>query len=313
MYWIYTGLLRDVVWCPNVPSAFRLRCTDIRSNRRRYSANASGVACDGPSKPKVGTNQVVDARLRKVDVRIAQQGRQVVGVGAHARVLEIDDAEAPIVEHQIAAVIVAMAQHARLVGELAGNHHRLLLERAARRRRQPDAAVGLQKMFYEKIQLPHQLVSIERNAERDVFGRLQLRAFPLHPEHELNRLLVERVVLGRLRHAQMGLEGDVAQIFEDENAEVVRMARDRGHGQRDVREQPADVDERQLVENERLIVDREHHRRVVGAQDAEVLTGRRVAGQRHDAHLRPREFCAMQTFVDSRARVLKRWRSPFHS
>ena len=144
-------------------------------------------------------------------------------------------------------------------------------------------------------------------------GDSQLRAFPLHPEHELNRLPVQRVVFGGLRHAQVRLQGDVAEILEDEDAEVVRMARDRGNRQRDVRKQPADVDERQRVECERRIVDRQHDRRVVGPQDAEILARRRVAGQRHDAHLRPREFRAMQAFVDSRARVLKRWRSSFHS
>ena len=104
-----------------MPSAFRLRCTDIRSNRRRYSANASGVACDGAPKLQVTANQLVDALLRQVDVRIAQQRRQIVGVGPHARVLEIDDVQAAIVQHQIAAVIVAMAQHARLARELVGD------------------------------------------------------------------------------------------------------------------------------------------------------------------------------------------------
>src|SRR3979409_612716 len=38
MYWIYRVLWREVVWKPNVPSAFRLRCSAIRSKRRRNSS-----------------------------------------------------------------------------------------------------------------------------------------------------------------------------------------------------------------------------------------------------------------------------------
>ena len=79
-----------------------------------------------------------------------------------------------------------------------------------------------------------------------------------------------------------------------------------GIGQRDAREQPAHVDERQLVEDERRVVHREHDRRVVGPENAEVLTRRRVAGERHDAHLRTRELRALQALVDSGARVLQR-------
>ena len=164
-------------------------------------------------------------------------------------------------------------------------------------------------MLHEEIQLPHQLVAIERDAVGDELRRFQLGAFPLHPEDELDRLPVERVVLGGLRHAEMRLQRDVAEILEDQDAEVVRVARNRRNRQRDVREQPADVDERQLVERERRVVHRQHHRRVIGPKNAEVLARRRVAGERHDAHLRSRELRAVQALVDARARVLKRRRS----
>ena len=167
-------------------------------------------------------------------------------------------------------------------------------------------------MLHEEIQLPHQLVAIERDSVGDVFGRSQLRAFPLHAENELDRLPVQRIVFGRLSHAEVRLQGDVAEILQDEDAKVVGMARDSGNRQRNVREEPAHVDERQLVECERRVRYRQHDRRIVRPQDTEILARRGVACQRHDAYLRPRESRALQALVDPRASVLKRWRSSFH-
>ena len=60
----------------------------------------------------------------------------------------------------------------------------------------------------------------------------------LQPENELDGLLVERVVLDRLRHAQVRLQRDVAEIFEDEDAQIVCVPRDRRNRQRDVRQEP---------------------------------------------------------------------------
>ncbi len=63
-------------------------------------------------------DQLVELAIGDVDVRVAQQRHQIVGVGPHARVLEVDDVQAPLAEHQVAAVVVAMAQHARLGRQL---------------------------------------------------------------------------------------------------------------------------------------------------------------------------------------------------
>ncbi len=54
-------------------------------------------------------DEVLDRLVGQIHVRVAQQRHEVVGVRAHAGVLEIDDVQPAVVEHQIAAVIVAMA------------------------------------------------------------------------------------------------------------------------------------------------------------------------------------------------------------
>ena len=44
---------------------------------------------------------------------------EIVGVRSEPRVLEVDDVEPAVVQHQVAAVVVAMAEHAWLGGQLA--------------------------------------------------------------------------------------------------------------------------------------------------------------------------------------------------
>ncbi len=69
----------------------------------------------------------------------------------------------------------------------------------------------------------------------------KLRAPALQAEDEVDCLPVERVVAGWLGDAEMGLEGDVAEVFEDENAQVVGVASDGRHGQRNTLKQAPDV------------------------------------------------------------------------
>ena len=124
------------------------------------------------------------------------------------------------------------------------------------------------------------------------------RSAPLQQLQEFHGVLVEGVVLDRLRHAQVRLQRDVAEILQDEDAEVVRVAGDGRHGERDGRHQPRDVHERQLGKRERRVVDRQHDGRIVRPQHAEVLPRGRVAGQRHHAHVRPGELRALETPID---------------
>ncbi len=184
-----------------------------------------------------------------------------------------------------------MTQHARLASELVDDQQTFLVERFARRGREGNAAIGFEEVLDEEVHLPHQLVAIERDSVGDELVRLQLGASALHPEHELDCLRVERVVFGGLR--EMRLERHIAEVFQNEDAEVVGMAGDRRNRQRDAREQPAHVDKRELVEDEGCVIDGEHDRRVVGAQKAKVLTRRRVAGERNNPHVRLRQTGAV--------------------
>ena len=109
---------------------------------------------------------------------------------------------------------------------------------------------------------------------------------------ELDRLLVERIVLDRLRDAQMGLECHVAQILENQYAEIVGMAGNRRHRQRNLREQPRDIDERQLLERERLSYTARTTDGLSGRMTRKYCRRRRVARQRHDTHVRARRGVA---------------------
>ena len=109
-------------------------------------------------------DELVHLARREIDVRVAQQRRQVVGVRPHARVLKVDDDERSVVQHQVAAVIIAMAQHARarpassstIAGHSAAS---AALHRRAHRR----AAIRAEEVLDEELQLPGQLLDVERH------------------------------------------------------------------------------------------------------------------------------------------------------
>ena len=105
-----------------------MRCSAITSNRCRNSRSVAGLSLE---RQEVG-DQLVDRLLGQIDVRVAQQRHQVVGVGPHPRVLEVDDVELTVVQHQVAAVIVAVAEHPRLGRELCDDDGELLAQRVAR-------------------------------------------------------------------------------------------------------------------------------------------------------------------------------------
>ena len=179
MYWMYTGLPRVVVWKPNVPSAFRLRCSAIRSKRRRNSPlpwRRHGARADA-SQRQEERDQLVHLLFGEVHVRIAQQRHQVVGVRSHPRVLKVDDVELTVVQHQVAAVIVAMAEHPRLGGQLLGD--RASIPRSAPRASLADSTApryASRKVLCEELQLPGQLLDVERDAVRQVVGPTPARA-----------------------------------------------------------------------------------------------------------------------------------------
>ena len=75
----------------------------MRSNRRLNSP-ASAI----PDKARKIRDQIIYLPLGDVDVGIAQERHEVVRVGSQPRILEIDDEQPAVVQHQVAAVVVAM-------------------------------------------------------------------------------------------------------------------------------------------------------------------------------------------------------------
>ena len=90
------------------------------------------------------------------------------------RVLEVDDVQAAVVQHQIAAVIVAMAEHARLRGELLGDRLPFVGERRAFGRRQRRRRGSPRRSACEEVELPGQLLDVEGHPVRQVRVRRQL-------------------------------------------------------------------------------------------------------------------------------------------
>ena len=135
--------------------------------------------------------------MREIDVGIAQQRCQIVGIRAHACVLKVDHEQAAFVQHQVAAVIVAMAQDARLVRQLLHDARPLFGERRSRGRGKRDAAIADEKVLDEELELPRQLLDVEGHAVRDEPRRLELRAAPLQQLDQRDCLAVQRGVLGR--------------------------------------------------------------------------------------------------------------------
>src|SRR5439155_529694 len=106
----------------------------------------------------------------------------------HARVLEIDDAEVVLAQHQIAAVVVAMAEHSGLGGQLLGDGCELGAKRLALHLAERDAAIRLEKVVQKKIELPRELFNIESNTVRKVSRMFELGASSLQHFDEANRL-----------------------------------------------------------------------------------------------------------------------------
>ena len=177
-------------------------------------------------------DQLVELAVADVHVRVAQQRHQIVGVRPHAGVLEVDDVQAAFAQHQVAAVIVAMAQHARLRGELVDDRPPLLGERRSFGRAEHHAAVALDEVGREELELPRQLLDVERHAVGRVPVRVEIRTAPLQRLDQRHRLAVQRGVLGVRRGAKVRLQRDVPEILQRDDPELVRMPEHCGHRQR---------------------------------------------------------------------------------
>ena len=146
-------------------------------------------------------------------------------------------------QHQIPAVIVAVAQHSRLRRQRADEVAQLGPERIAIAHGKHDASIRFQEMLDEKIHLPGELLDIERNRVPDVPGILQFTPAPLHRFDEPDRLPIERRMRRRGRRTDMGLQCDVTEIIEGQHAVVRGLTQDRRHRQSHRRKQLGHVHE----------------------------------------------------------------------
>src|SRR6185436_7640807 len=106
-----------------------------------------------------------DEILGQVDVRVAQQRREIVRGRSHARVLEVDPEEIAPLHHEVAAVVVAMAEDARPGGDLRGQTLELPVERGTIDRVDRHTAMALDEVLDEILQLPPELLGVEGDLE----------------------------------------------------------------------------------------------------------------------------------------------------
>ena len=99
-----------------MPLAFRCRCTPIRSNQRRNWRSSAPASRPAAQRCAPELARPPDhALVRPFDVAVPQQRHEVVGERAVHGVLEVEDARVvPVADHQVARVVVAVHEHARL-------------------------------------------------------------------------------------------------------------------------------------------------------------------------------------------------------
>ncbi len=145
--------------------------------------------------------------------------------------------------HQVPAVVVPVAQHARLGGQLRGHSRPLDAERGAFSRSQTCPSVPFQEVLDEEIQLPRELFDVERQAIRSDRAVGQFGATPLEAHQELHGPAVVLRVRVRAARTEMRLERLVAEILQRQDPEGIGMPEDGRHGQRHAAEQVRHLDE----------------------------------------------------------------------
>ena len=167
--------------------------------------------------------------------------------GPEAGVLVVDQVQPLLVQHQVAAVVVAMAQDARLGGEALDQQAQFDADRDQRALVEFDAAIPEQVVLEEELHLPSELGLVEGDAVRQVDVRREFRAAMLQRGNEPHRFAIQLAVFLRTGEAEVGLQRDVAEILEQQQPEIRRFVEDVGHRHRHLIEQSRHVQERQAV------------------------------------------------------------------
>ena len=243
-------------------------------------AMRDGITALGALEGDEVRNQLVDRGFRQIHVRVAQQRDQIVGVRSQPRILEIDDVELALVEHQVSAVVVAMTQHARLARQFLGQHAPFALECLPVRRRDGSAPVGFDIVFREELEFPQQLVDVKCDAIRRIRRRRQLGAPSLQGFDQAHRVAIEAAVFLRRGRAEVRLQRDVAEVLQQQDAKVAGAIEDRRDRQGHGRQQLRDPGKGLRVGVKWLDVQRQHPRRPGAPQHAEVSPVGGIAGER---------------------------------
>ena len=159
-----------------MPSTLICRCTPIHS-KSRQKVPKSGVDGDagGARLLPVAHGPVELPLLVPLDVRVAQERHEIVGHGAVHRVLEVEHAGIGLAHHEVARVVVAVHEHARLrevVREHAREH---ALERGALRVVERAPEVARDVPVGEEIELAPQERFVVRRQLAFARGALEAR------------------------------------------------------------------------------------------------------------------------------------------
>ena len=85
-------------------------------------------------------------------------------------------------------------------------------------------------MFQKEVELPGELVGVERDAVRKIAVGIDFGAAALQQLEERDRLAIQRRVFGERGRAQMRLQRDVAEVVLRQNPEGSECPSTRGTG-----------------------------------------------------------------------------------
>jgi len=217
--------------------------------------------------------------------------------GSHARVLEIDPVKGVRARHQVAAVEVAMREHARPGRDLRAEpvepvrQHRAILDGKV------APSIALEEMLPEEMHLPRQLS--KSNAIWKQMARCGASSASRWRHDELIERLAIELFAPRGARLLRASCNERSPRSSEGGCRARRRWRGSRHGQAPPRHEVADHDEGQLSGIERLGVERDDGV-VVAVDEAVVPPGRRISRERDHAQIADARPVALARKSDTR-------------
>jgi hypothetical protein len=241
----------------------------VASGSRARSWVTSGATGSAAVSPPSGTPST-------------QRRHAVASTSGRRRVLEVDPEELAAVPHQVAAVEVAVREHARPGRDLGAEPVEALRQRDPVLHREVRLAMALQEVLPEEVQLPRQLLEVEGDLEAD--GALgPARRLALQPHQLVERLPVQLRARVVVRLLEPLLQGEVAEVFEQQDAPRAVDGQDLGDRDAPAGHELPHRHERVLLGLDGLGVHGDHRGPLVLQQPVVAARGR-VPGQRRQPH-----------------------------